>query len=161
MVGVSRHSTEPEGCTQHSNPILEPPTDGRRRNMQAIRRTDTKPEVALRALLHRQGLRFRKDLRLDFSEGRVRPDIVFTRAKVAIFVDSCFWHVCPQHGSVPKRNTAYWEPKLRGNAARDRRDDRLLMSQGWTVVRVWEHEPSEVAVARVIGALSRRGSVSL
>src|SRR5689334_13161972 len=103
-----------------------PATPGRSRNMAAIRRTDTKPEVELRRLLHARGLRFRKDFRLDLPGGRARPDIVFTRRKVAVFVDSCFWHVCPKHGREPTSNEWYWTPKLRRNVERDRQQDDLL-----------------------------------
>jgi DNA mismatch endonuclease (patch repair protein) len=107
--------------------------------MRAIRRVDTKPEIRLRQLLHAAGLRFRKDHRLDLPGGRVRPDIVFTRRKVAVFVDSCFWHCCPQHGRQPTVNEWYWGPKLARNVARDRKADALLGEQGWQAVRVWEH----------------------
>jgi DNA mismatch endonuclease (patch repair protein) len=107
--------------------------------MAAIRRTGTKPEVSLRSALHAAGLRFRKDLRLDLDGVKVRPDIVFTRRKVAVFVDGCFWHVCPAHGREPTSNEWYWTPKLRRNVERDRVADAALTKAGWTVVRVWEH----------------------
>lgn len=131
-----------------------PTTPGRSRNMQAIRRTDTKPEVLLRSALHRAGYRFRKDLNIYTSSRRVRPDIVFTARKVAVFVDGCFWHCCPQHGRQPAVNSGYWSPKLQRNAERDRLADAALESDGWTVVRIWEHEPLEVAVAAVKNALA-------
>lgn len=117
--------------------------------MRAIRRTDTRPEIALRRLLHARGHRFRKDFRLDVPGGRARPDIVFTKRKVAVFVDSCFWHVCPQHGREPTSNEWYWSPKLRRNVERDREQDALLADAGWTVVRVWEHESLHEAAERV------------
>jgi DNA mismatch endonuclease (patch repair protein) len=110
------------------------------------RRRDTKPEIALRSVLHRRGLRFRKDLLLRVGDLKIRPDVVFTGAKVVVFVDGCFWHGCPQHQKVPKRNPDYWVPKLRRNTERDRRADRELLTEGWRVVRVWEHEdPSQAA----------------
>jgi len=112
-------------------------------------RKDTKPEVALRSELHRRGFRFRKDLLVRFEGGRVRPDVVFTKAKVAAFVDGCFWHCCPVHGRIPKANPAYWVPKLKANVERDRRVDAQLRADGWTVVRVWEHEPVEDAADHV------------
>ncbi len=124
-------------------------TPGRRRNMQAIRRTDTKPEVALRAALHRLGLRFRKDFRIDLPAGRVRPDIVFTRARVAVFVDGCFWHACPEHGRQPTKNVGYWSPKLQRTADRDRLNTARLEANGWKVIRAWEHEPLADVVGRV------------
>ena len=124
--------------------------------MRANRRKDTKPELALRRALHGQGYRYRKDYRLDLAGGtRVRPDIAFTARKVAVFVDGCFWHGCPQHGSRPAVNVWYWEPKLRRNTERDRLADAALAAAGWAVVRVWEHESLEAAVASVIDALSR------
>jgi DNA mismatch endonuclease (patch repair protein) len=129
-----------------------PASDGRSRNMRAIKRTDTKPEVLLRKRLHAPGFRFRKDLRLDLVGGRVRPDIVFTRRKVAVFVDSCFWHVCPQHGRQPASNEWYWAPKLARTVERDRAADHLLKDNGWTVVRIWEHIPLDQAIKRVVNA---------
>jgi DNA mismatch endonuclease, patch repair protein len=132
-----------------------PSTEGRAANMRAIRRTDTKPEVALRRALHRQGYRFRKDYRLDLADGkRVRPDIAFTARRVAVFVDGCFWHACPEHGGQPAKNVWYWEPKLRRNVERDRAADAALSAAGWDVVRVWEHEPLDAAVTAVLAALS-------
>jgi DNA mismatch endonuclease, patch repair protein len=131
-----------------------PSTEGRAANMRAIRRTDTKPEIALRRALHRQGYRFRKDYRLDLADGkRVRPDIAFTARRVAVFVDGCFWHACPEHGSRPANNVWYWEPKLRKNVERDRAADAALSAAGWDVVRVWEHEPIDAAVKAVLAAL--------
>jgi DNA mismatch endonuclease, patch repair protein len=127
---------------------------GRSANMRAIRRTDTKPELALRQALHRMGYRFRKDYRLDLDDGaRVRPDIAFTARKVAIFVDGCFWHACPEHGSRPSVNQGYWTPKLARNVARDRAADAALELAGWQVIRLWEHVPLGDAVAVVATAL--------
>jgi DNA mismatch endonuclease (patch repair protein) len=92
-----------------------PSTEGRAANMRAIRRTDTKPEVALRRALHRQGYRFRKDYRLDLADGkRVRPDIAFTARRVAVFVDGCFWHACPEHGGRPANNVWSGNPNCAG-----------------------------------------------
>ena len=121
--------------------------------MAAIRRAETKPETQLRSVLHARGLRFRKDYRLDLAGGRVRPDVVFTRWKVAVFVDGCFWHVCPEHGRQPTSNEWYWTPKLRRNVERDRQADALLAAAGWRAVRVWEHEDVVQAVGRVVDAL--------
>ncbi|GAA1200192.1 very short patch repair endonuclease [Pseudonocardia alaniniphila] len=127
---------------------------GRSRNMQANRRTDTKPETRLRSALHRRGLRFRKDLLLRLGGGvRVRPDIVFTARKVAVFVDGCFWHVCPEHGRYPSTNDWYWSPKLRRNIERDRTVDGALRDAGWRVVRIWEHEDLDRAVLAVEGVV--------
>ena len=122
--------------------------------MQANRRRDTKPEIALRSALHRAGFRYRCDLRIDLPGGRVRPDIVFTRRKVAVFVDGCFWHCCPEHGSKPAVNQGYWSPKLARNVERDTRNTALLQEAVWTVLRIWEHVPVEDAFSQVAEALS-------
>jgi len=132
---------------------------GRAQNMRSNRRSDTKPELALRSALHGMGYRYRKDFRLDLPLRRVRPDIAFTARKVAVFVDGCFWHACPDHGSKPKSNEWYWSPKLQKNVERDRAADAALEQAGWTVVRLWEHVPLADAVAQVIEAVGepRRG----
>ena len=123
--------------------------------MRANRRTDTKPELALRHALHRLGYRYRKDYRLDLDSGRrVRPDIAFTARKVAVFVDGCFWHACPEHGSKPRANEWYWGPKLVRNVERDRINDAALILAGWSVIRLWEHVPLEEAVRTVVAAIS-------
>src|SRR5215472_438174 len=122
--------------------------------MRAIRRANTKPELALRSALHRQGYRFRKDYRLDLDAGaRVRPDIAFTARRVAVFVDGCFWHVCPEHGRNPEVNEWYWAPKLRRTMERDRAADAALAAAGWRVVRIWEHVSLDDAIAAVTAAL--------
>src|SRR6266851_5420894 len=132
-----------------------PSSEGRSANMRANRRTDTKPELALRRALHRLGYRYRKDYRLDLESGRrVRPDIAFTGRKVAVFVDGCFWHACPEHGSKPRANEWYWGPKLIKNVERDRVNDAALILAGWTVVRLWEHMPIDEAVTTVLTALA-------
>ena len=126
--------------------------------MRANRRTDTKPELALRHALHRLGYRYRKDYRLDLDGGRrVRPDIAFTARKLAVFVDGCFWHACPEHGSKPRANEWYWGPKLVRNVERDRINDAALILAGWTVVRLWEHVPLDEAVTTVVSALTPAG----
>jgi DNA mismatch endonuclease, patch repair protein len=134
-------------------PYPLPVSPGRSANMKANRRRDTKPELALRSALHALGYRYRKDFRLDLPARRVRPDIAFTGRKVAVFIDGCFWHACPDHGSKPKNNEWYWSPKLAGNVERDRAADAALLQAGWTVVRLWEHVPVEEALAMVIAAV--------
>jgi DNA mismatch endonuclease, patch repair protein len=125
--------------------------------MRAIRRANTKPELALRSALHRHGYRFRKDYRLDLDPGtRVRPDIAFTAKRVAVFVDGCFWHACPQHGRNPEVNEWYWAPKLRRTVERDRAADEALAAAGWRVVRIWEHVPLSDAITAVTAALRGR-----
>lgn len=118
------------------------------------RRTETRPEVAIRSALHRRGFRFRKDHLIRIDGLRVRPDVVFTRRKVAVFVDGCFWHACPDHFRPPRSNRGYWGPKIAANQDRDNRVTSGLSDAGWAVVRIWEHEDLDVALSRVIGALA-------
>lgn len=120
-------------------------------------RRDTKPELALRRALHARGWRYRVD-RPPMSTMRRRADIVFPRRRVAVFVDGCFWHSCPEHGSTPKNNRDWWVDKLAKNVERDRSTDRMLADEGWSVVRVWKHSPTETAVATVEAVLTS-GSV--
>ncbi|WP_420453867.1 very short patch repair endonuclease [Ilumatobacter sp.] len=124
---------------------------------RANRRRDTRAEVRLRSELHRLGLRFRIDLPIVAGGVRVRPDIVFTRAKVAVFVDGCFWHLCPDHCHLPKRNRAYWIPKLDANRARDERVTAALRSDGWHAIRVWEHEDPAATAQIIAPAVRARG----
>ena len=113
--------------------------------MKRTGRRDTRPELALRSELHRRGLRYRLDER-PVASLRTRADIVFRLAQVAVFVDGCFWHACPAHGTTPKANADWWQEKLASNVARDRRTNRALADAGWAVVRVWSHEdPGEAA----------------
>lgn len=119
---------------------------------------DTRPEKEIRSLLHRRGLRFRKDYRARAADIKVRIDIVFTKRRLAVFIDGCFWHQCPQHGTMPKSNIDYWRPKLAGNVRRDFAVTKALESEGWTVLRFWEHvPPDEVAdaIARMVSSRSR------
>jgi DNA mismatch endonuclease (patch repair protein) len=121
--------------------------------MQGNRRSDTQPEVALRRLLHAQGFRYRKDHSLRANGVRVRADVVFTRQRLAVFVDGCFWHGCPDHCRMPGSNVAYWQAKIGRNRARDRRIDDALRGDGWRVLRFWEHVPVEEAAQAVTQAL--------
>jgi DNA mismatch endonuclease (patch repair protein) len=121
--------------------------------MQANRKLDSHPEVALRSYLHRLGLRFRKNPRIVLPSLSVRPDIVFPRHRVIVFVDGCFWHSCPDHGTHPKKNPAYWDAKLARNLDRDARVNAALREAGWSVVRVWEHQSPEEAATSIVAAL--------
>jgi DNA mismatch endonuclease, patch repair protein len=128
---------------------------GRSRNMAAIRRKDTKPEVAMRSLLHRSGYRFRKDYPIRVEKRLVRPDVAFTKRRLAVFIDGCFWHSCPEHGRQPSVNGEYWLPKLQRNVERDRQQSDALKMAGWTVLRFWEHESSEQVLRAIIENLTR------
>lgn len=121
--------------------------------MKANRKVGSRPEARLRSELYRRGFRFRKNFPLEAAGRRCRPDVVFLRHKVAVFVDGCFWHACPEHGVEPRVNREYWLPKLKRNVARDAQDDAALRAAGWTVVRIWEHEDAGDAAATVVGAL--------
>jgi DNA mismatch endonuclease, patch repair protein len=124
--------------------------------MRANKRINTRPEAAVRSALHRQGRRFRKHVRIDTGEAQVRPDVVFTRQKLAVFIDGCFWHGCPDHGTTPRANATYWQSKLSRNKERDVYVDRALRQAGWTVLRLWEHVPAEEAAEAVVTALGER-----
>lgn len=123
--------------------------------MQRQRRKDTKPELSLRRALFAMGLRYRVDRAVGPGTRR-RADIVFGPARVAVFVDGCFWHSCPLHRTQPKANAAWWAEKLAGNVQRDRATDRRLGELGWLVLRVWEHEAPQDAAERVRDAVSAR-----
>jgi DNA mismatch endonuclease (patch repair protein) len=122
--------------------------------MRAIRRRDTGPEMEIRSLLHRAGLRYRVDHRIGTGRSAPRPDIAFTKQRIAVFIDGCFWHQCPEHATMPKANRDFWAPKLRRNVERDRENDAALRAMGWTVLRFWEHEEAERAAAEIMEAVS-------
>jgi DNA mismatch endonuclease (patch repair protein) len=125
--------------------------------MQRQARRDTAPEMALRRALHRRGLRYRVDA-APLPGLRRTADLVFPRERVAVYVDGCFWHACPQHASVPKANRAWWTEKLAANVRRDRDTDDRLERAGWAVVRVWSHEDAGVAADRVEALVRERRS---
>lgn len=130
----------------------EPLNDAIRQRMQRQRRRDTTLELGIRRALHASGYRFRVDFRMEPAL-RARGDIVFTRRRLVVFVDGCFWHGCPEHATAPKNNAEWWQQKLAANVARDRRVDEQLGQLGWTVMRIWEHEDASDAVARIRAAL--------
>jgi DNA mismatch endonuclease (patch repair protein) len=125
-----------------------------RRRMQATRRRDTPGELALRRALFSLGLRYRIEVTLPGT--RRRADIVFSRAKLAVFVDGCFWHGCPVHGTWPKTNADWWRAKIEANRRRDRDTDRRLKREGWTVLRFWEHLDPTEAAGRVADKLKEK-----
>ncbi|WP_298991943.1 very short patch repair endonuclease [uncultured Pseudokineococcus sp.] len=131
-----------------------PPDAATRARMQRQRRRDTSPELALRRELHRRGWRYYVD-KAPTPTPRRRADLLFPRRHVAVYVDGCFWHRCPEHATQPRANAIWWTQKLAANVARDRDTDRRLAVEGWTVVRIWEHETPVEAATRVEVALSR------
>jgi DNA mismatch endonuclease, patch repair protein len=126
--------------------------------MQRQKRFATRPELDLRRLVHAQGLRYRVDAPLPIPGRRRRADLLFSRAKVAVFVDGCYWHACPIHGTKPRANAAWWAEKLARNVERDRDTDRRLERLGWTTLRFWEHEDPAVAAARVSEVVRARSN---
>ena len=130
-------------------------SEATRRTMLGNRSRDTAPEVALRRLLHAQGLRYRIAAR-PLPSVRRTADLVFRPSKVAVFVDGCFWHRCPVHGTSPKANSDYWLPKLERNVQRDRETDDLLKKAGWLSIRIWEHEDLEAAATNHAEAVRTR-----
>lgn len=136
-------------------PMVPPPpapSSTRARNVMRGNRSESAVERQLRSMLHRRGLRFRKHL-APLRGLRCRADIVFTRRRVAVFVDGCFWHRCPDHASDPKANGEWWALKLGANVARDARNNRELTQAGWKVLRLWEHEAPDDMLRKVLGVL--------
>jgi DNA mismatch endonuclease (patch repair protein) len=122
--------------------------------MARQRTRDTAPEVAIRSAVHRLGLRYRIHVRPEPGV-RTVADLVFRRARVAVFIDGCFWHGCPIHGSWPASNSAWWRAKIERNIQRDRATDDALTTRGWQVIRIWEHDPPRQAAARIAAIVLR------
>jgi DNA mismatch endonuclease (patch repair protein) len=123
--------------------------------MSVLRRRDTAPEVQVRRLLHVAGLRYRVAYPVP---GRPRRtiDVAFTRRKVAVFLDGCFWHGCPEHGTKPTSNAAWWSAKITTNQARDADTTTCLIDDGWLVLRFWEHEPPQNVADHLVDLLRQR-----
>lgn len=133
-----------------------PPAPHVRTRMQLQRTHGTEPELELRRRLWSKGLRYRVGLKVPGNSRRT-IDIAFTKARVAVFVDGCFWHRCPEHSVPVKNNGTWWEKKLLGNAERDRSTDASLVAAGWLVLRFWEHADMDDAATQVARAV-RSGS---
>ena len=147
-LSASKYARGPERVSDERAPMSWASTPGVRRSILANKRRDTGPELAIRSSLHALGLRYRVDFP-PVRGLRRRADIAFTRRRIAIFIDGCFWHGCPLHATYPKRNSDYWLPKLRRNIERDRETDEQLSVAGWIVLRIWEHEDPLVAARRI------------
>lgn len=119
-----------------------------RKTMLGNRGRDTAPEKSVRSAVHREGLRFRVAAR-PIPELDRTADMLFRPDRVAVFVDGCYWHGCPEHGRIPTTNTEYWSLKIQRNVARDRDTDRRLIERGWQVLRFWEHEDSDSVAATI------------
>jgi DNA mismatch endonuclease (patch repair protein) len=124
--------------------------------MRANRRRDTAPELAVRRELWRRGHRYLVDATPPGTDRRRRADVVLRGARVAVFVDGCFWHSCPLHRHLPKANRAWWEVKLASITERDARTDAALAAAGWLPLRVWEHEAPALAVDRIEAVVAAR-----
>jgi DNA mismatch endonuclease (patch repair protein) len=122
-------------------------------------RVDTKPELALRRLLHARGLRYRVAWPVPGMKRR-SIDVAFTRARVAVNVHGCFWHGCPEHGTSPKANAEWWRAKIDRNKMRDQETREHLELDGWSVLEIWEHEDPAAALQRVMEELVGRGSTA-
>lgn len=127
--------------------------------MSVLKRKDNDAELAVRRLLHAAGYRYRIHYPV-LGLPRRTIDIAFTRAKVAVFIDGCFWHDCPEHGTRPISNASWWAAKLDANVARDRDTTAHLERAGWLVLRVWEHEPPQAAATAAASALTSRDTLS-
>lgn len=122
--------------------------------MRSNRGRDTALELRVRRELHRRGLRYRVDL-APLPGLRSRTDVVFTKRRVAVYLDGCFWHGCPAHGANPTANSDYWSPKLARNRERDLQATQALRDAGWLVLRFWEHEETSAVVETIQTAVSR------
>ncbi len=129
---------------------------GVRSSMQSNKGRDTQPELALRSAAHALGLRYRVSVR-PLRELRRTADLVFTKARVAVFLDGCFWHGCPDHHTVAATNASFWAKKVESTRSRDRETDRRLADAGWTSIRVWEHEDPVEAAQRIQAVVRGRG----
>ncbi|GAA4232468.1 very short patch repair endonuclease [Streptosporangium album] len=130
-------------------------SEATRASMKSNKGRDTKPELALRRAVHALGLRYRVSHR-PLKAVRRTADLAFTRAKVAVFMDGCFWHGCPEHHTVAVTNATFWAEKVRRTRERDAETDRLLAEEGWLVVRIWEHQDPVQAAALVADAVATR-----
>jgi DNA mismatch endonuclease, patch repair protein len=126
-------------------------SEAARTTMRANRARDTKPELRLRRAVHALGLRYRVSAR-PIPNFRRTADLVFTRVRLAVFLDGCFWHGCPKHGSRPKANPAFWHAKIERNIERDAQTTARLREEGWTVLRIWEHQDLTAAAQEVATA---------
>lgn len=124
--------------------------------MRLQKQAGTKPELALRRELWARGLRYRVGFRLPIPASRRTADVAFPKQRVSVFVDGCYWHACPDHGTRPRSNSGWWADKLAANVARDRDTDQQLRLLGWTPVRVWEHEEPREAAVRIYELLPKR-----
>lgn len=156
-MGAPGGSEKPRGFNVRAHPGASSPALSKR--MSGLARKNTAPEMALRRALHARGLRYRVVYPVPGNRRRT-IDIAFTRRKVAVFVDGCFWHGCPVHGRPVLANSGWWAEKLAANRARDADTTVWLSARGWSVLRVWECTPVEDAAADVVALLASEGPPS-
>jgi DNA mismatch endonuclease, patch repair protein len=142
------HAAEPAAFQALPPPAPPASSENVRSVMRGNRKRDTKPELAIRSAVHRLGLRYRVVAR-PLPDRSFTADLLFPTALVAVFVDGCFWHGCPEHFNPPRTNASYWGPKIARNQARDAAAMAALQEAGWIGLRVWEHEPPEEAAGRI------------
>lgn len=140
-------------CSELTRPPASSPIV--RKRMRATPQRDTPAELRIRKLLHAMGLRYSLDAK-PLEDSPRRADVVFRRAKIAVFVDGCFWHGCPEHGTWPKANENFWRAKILANKARDADTNTRLRERGWLVIRVWEHEDTAPAARRIARSVRSR-----
>lgn len=138
-----------------TEPPRQPPGPALSRKMSTLARRDTKPELLLRQELHRRGFRYRVQIKVPGNNRRT-IDIAFTRVRLAVYVDGCFWHGCPEHHVRPRSNSEWWRWKIDRNQARDADTDEELAEAGWDVLRIWEHVSAATAADRVEEAYRAR-----
>ncbi|WP_081618171.1 very short patch repair endonuclease [Mycobacterium sp. 155] len=159
---VRKRDGRPLSSTRNPRPELLPSwasSPDVRKRMQRQQTRDTAPEIAVRRLIHAAGIRYRVDV-APLPNLRRRADVVFGPARVALFIDGCFWHGCPDHGSRrTTANTEYWSAKIERNQARDRDTDERLREAGWLSLRVWEHEDPIVVADRAVAIVRDRRPV--
>jgi len=129
------------------------------RRMSVTPQKNTAPEMALRKILHQMGMRYRVD-RVVLNKPRRTADIAFSGIKIAVFIDGCFWHGCEKHGTWPKQNAAFWRQKILNNKKRDDETCLLLKSQGWTAIRIWEHETPLSAAKKIAKIVAKKQAAS-
>jgi len=138
--------------------IPTPSSGDARRRMEKQSQRDTKPETQIRSILHSNGLRYRVDFR-PLKSVRRKADIAFIGPRVAVFIDGCFWHGCPIHGTWPKANAEFWRDKIISNQKRDADTNIRFERAGWKVIRIWEHEEPGEAAKKITKAVESRRTI--
>lgn len=133
----------------------KPSSEVASRRMKSVGQRDTAAELKVRRRVHAEGLRYRVDFPVSRRPRRT-ADMVFTKAHIAVFIDGCFWHGCPEHGTTSKSNVRFWREKIEANQARDRDTNERLEAAGWEVMRFWEHEDPDVVANQIIEAVHER-----